>query len=47
MRAEELEQILKSVNGASAAACNRLRHRRDFWHAEELTSNIVHLEQFK
>jgi len=45
-RSAELEQILKSVKGAAAAACNRLCHRTgSFWQADSYNHIVRSLEQ--
>jgi len=45
-RSSKLEQILKSIKGASAASCNRLCHRTgSFWQADSYDHIVRSLEQ--
>jgi len=50
-RSTELEQILKSIKGASAAACNRLCHRTgSFWQADSydhIVRSLVQLSAYR
>ena len=45
-RSTKLERILKSIKGASAVACNRLRHRNGaLWQADSYDHIVRSLEQ--